>query len=307
MEYVSFIKAKSEASELLSVIINRYIRKKRVLSTLQDDFSYSILYTAYQNGKENFQPYEKDYQAIRKDYFSSLLDDRDTLALEWKMEYHHRIEQLKTERIPELKKQMGNEFSYRSRKENREAKRILASSKIACIASTDDLYFIDDDLFDHVLILNSVEFSPLHLLSAFRISKNRIFVNYQKEMDRRTQTYHDTILSRNNLYNKVIPFSSLPNDFLSYFEEEMNKMGYVIKKNDERYSFLIEKEKQEYAVFPDVFLDHKIDIASIVELETYLVRFEGIRLILLDTFGFLFEKEESFFPMEKKDEDERTE
>ncbi len=307
MEYVSFIKAKSEASELLSVIINRYIRKKRVLSTLQDDFSYSILYTAYQNGKENFQPYEKDYQVIRKDYFSSLLDDRDTLALEWKMEYHHRIEQLKTERIPELKKQMGNEFSYRSRKENREAKRILASSKIACIASTDDLYFIDDDLFDHVLILNSVEFSPLHLLSAFRISKNRIFVNYQKEMDRRTQTYHDTILSRNNLYNKVIPFSSLPNDFLSYFEEEMKKMGYVVKKNDERYSFLIEKENQEYAVFPDVFLDHKIDIASIVELETYLVRFEGIRLILLDTFGFLFEQEESFFPMERKDEDERTE
>ena len=307
MEYVSFIKAKSEASELLSIIINRYIRKKRVLSTLQDDFSYSILYTAYQNGKDNFKPYEKDYRMIRKDYFSSLFENQDTIALEMKSEYQKRIQWLRNDKIPELKKRMGDGLSSHNRAEDKEAKKILASSKVAYVASTDDLYFIDDDLFDHVLILNSIEFSPLHLLSAFRIAKNRIFVNYKKDMDRRTQTYHDTILSRNNLYNKVIPFSSLPNDFLSYFEEEMKKKGYEIRKNDERYSFILQKGKEEYAIFPDVFLNHEIDIASIFELETYLVCFEGIQLILLDTFGFLFEKEKSFFPMEWKDENEMKE
>lgn len=307
MEYVSFIKAKSEASELLSIIINRYIRKKRVLSTLQDDFSYSILYTAYQNGKENFKPYEKDYRIIRKDYFSSLFENRDTIALEMKSEYQKRIQWLRNDKIPELKKRLGDGLSSHNQTDEKEAKKILASSKVAYVASTDDLYFIDDDLFDHVLILNSVEFSPLHLLSAFRIAKNRIFINYKKEMDRRTQTYHDTILSRNNLYNKVIPFSSLPNDFLSYFEEEMKKKGYEIRKNDERYSFILQKEKEEYAIFPDVFLNHEMDIASIFELETYLVCFEGIQLILLDTFGFLFEKEKSFLPMEWKDENEMNE
>lgn len=307
MEYVSFIKAKSEASELLSIIINRYIRKKRVLSTLQDDFSYSILYTAYQNGKDNFKPYEKDYRMIRKNYFSSLFENQDTIALEMKSEYQKRIQWLRNDKIPELKKRMGDGLSSHNRAEDKEAKKILASSKVAYVASTDDLYFIDDDLFDHVLILNSIEFSPLHLLSAFRIAKNRIFVNYKKDMDRRTQTYHDTILSRNNLYNKVIPFSSLPNDFLSYFEEEMKKKGYEIRKNDERYSFILQKGKEEYAIFPDVFLNHEIDIASIFELETYLVCFEGIQLILLDTFGFLFEKEKSFFPMEWKDENEMKE
>ncbi len=305
MEYVSFIKAKSEASELLSVIINRYIRKKRVLSTLQDDFSYSILYTAYQNGKENFHQYEKDYSMIRREYFSSLLKEQETMEIEWKMEHSRRSQWLKDERLPELKKKKADSFASQSGIETKEQKKMLAFSKTAFIASTDDLYYIDDDLFDHVLVLNSVDFSPLHLLSAFRISKNRIFINYKKEMDRRTQTYHDTILSRNNLYNKVIPFSSLPNDFMTYFEDEVKKKGYEIKKKDERYSFLLQKGKEEYAIFPDIFLNHEIDIASILELETYLVRFEGIRLILLDTFGFLFEKE-SFFSFEEEKEKEKT-
>lgn len=87
----------------------------------------------------------------------------------------------------------------------------------------------------------------------------------------------------------------------------MKKKGYEIRKNDERYSFILQKGKEEYAIFPDVFLNHEIDIASIFELETYLVCFEGIQLILLDTFGFLFEKEKSFFPMEWKDENEMKE
>jgi hypothetical protein len=289
-DYVSFIKAKSEASRLLSIVIQRYIRNHWPLSTLKDDFSYSIIYQAYQEGRKKFDSYDESFNGLGKEVLSSL----SQIEAEKKQDYQNRyVEFLKeVQENPDSRKILSHmkeeELPYLTQEKEYEARRLLSHTSFAFVSTYEELYHIPEDLFDHVVILNSFKFSNLNLISAYRIAKKRIFISYGDENDKRTQAYHETVLSRDNMCKKTIPFNMLKAEFLSKFCDEAHEKGFEVRMDDSSFPLLCIKDGNRYGILPDVLLDSNVDQEGLMELRNYLARFENVKLVVIDTYGYLF-------------------
>ncbi len=301
-EYVSFLKARSEASQLLSVIIQRYIRNSWSFSTLKNDYAYSIIYTSYKSGKQDFEKYENDYDAIRQKYIFSLPLIESEKADEYEERYADYLDSIrKNEDVSDIVSSMNEEnLIHLDSEKERKARLLLSKGRFAYVANPNDLYDIKTDCFDHVIIINSSHFSNNNLLSSYRIGKKRIFLYYGEENDKRTQAYHETVITRDNIYNKVIPFSKLPESFLSYLKDDAGKHGYELSLKEDAFRFQIAGKNRRYGILPDVLLDYMMDEEAIVELSLYLSRFENITLIVMDTYGYLFGDEDIFRLMDEK-------
>lgn len=295
-DYSSFVKARNQASALLSLMIQRYIRNKWPLVTLQNDFAYSIINKAYENGEKNFEPYNDDYQNIRKEFLNSLKMVRSEKRDEYFEKYTSYVNSLllKEKTRDVLDSLKDENLGYLDKEKEEEAKQFLSSFHFVNIASTDELYHIPFDLYDHVLILNSHKFSNIHLLSSYRVGKKRIIVSHDGQTDKRTQAYHETVLNRDNMYNKVIRFDDVSKDFLALLNNDCVKHHMELKLDGEKFKFQIKYHDQIYAILPDILINNDIDEESLIELSFYLSRFENITLIVLDTFGYLFKKEDIF-------------
>ena len=295
-EYVSFVNARNEASELLNVIIQRYIRKEWPLSTLKDDFSYSIIHTSYQSGKERFAPYEESFRKYRDGFVSSLPEIEKEKKMEYMNKYQDYLSHMKQDGNVSivLSYMKQDHLSSLKREEEKMARLLLTKSKFLYLATVEELYHIQMDGYDHVIVLNSHHFSNINLLSSYRVGKKRIFLYHSSDNDKRTQAYHETIINRDNLYNKVIPFSSMPDSFLDYFRNDAVRHGFQLDLTGDSFRYLLHKGNKTYALLPDVLLGPLVDEENIMELALHLSRFEGISLIVLYTFGYLFGDEDVF-------------
>lgn len=291
-EYCLFHRYRKEISPLLSLILQRYMRKKNSLSTLKNDFIYSLLYTTYQSSKKKFEPFEKDYKEIRKQFLSlsSRIEETEDF-LRKKLFYKSSV----------LKYGIRVDRSSFDYQDEKEVVKALVKRFPISVVSKQCLYGMKEDLYDHVVILSSAEFSNEDLLYCYRTGKKILFINDKDSTDRRILGFHETVLSDDNVYRKVFDFDSLDSDLFDLLKKECDSHSSVLTSREAGFPLTFHYQNREYGILPDVLLKREYDARMLMELREYLAIYEKTTLLVLDTYGFLFQDEKLFDQIEEKD------
>lgn len=298
-QYLEFQDAKKSASTLLNVVIQRYAKAGRRLDTLQEDFFSSIVYQSYQNGKRKFAPFRADYCTIRKSFVSSLSKERNVVDFSLAnlcLENRMYVEDLDLrERITDRLLEKGTSFGYQ---DYMDGLHMLSHDYPIVIVRENELYSMPDDMFDHAIIYDSDMLSSMALLSAYRVSRKRIFLYDENHHDRRIVGYHESVIHAEMISSLLGDFSLLPDSLLEALKKDCEKHGTVLRTDDERFPLIIPFHGRDYAIYPDVLSKKDESPYSMVELGKYYALFENLTLIAVDTYGYLLGDEDLFGLME---------
>lgn len=251
-EYLKFIELKNLSSLQLQLILNRKSIKQYTFDQLKELYLYSLTYLKYESIKSQFDKYKNDYTQIKNDTIHSISSLHDL-----------------------------NDYSFINRLANKESSLFILDSK--------ELYKYDENYFDTALIFNSVKFDSISLLSSFRISKKRIFLN-QDESDVRISGYQESILNKNNFYYQSFEYSTISHSIIEKLKTMCKENNAELEINDEAFPLVIKYNGLNYGLLPKNLITYKIDTYSLKELMKYLRTYEDIILVTFDIFDFIFDE-----------------
>lgn len=251
-EYLTFIELKNSSSLQLQLILNRKSIKQYTFKKLKELYLYSITYLKYECVKSEFDKYKTDYTQIKNDTIHSISSLHDL-----------------------------NDYSFINRLTDKESSLYILDSR--------ELYKYDEDYFDTALIFNSVKLDSISLLSSFRISKKRIFLN-QDESDVRISGYQESILNKNNFYYQSFEYSTIPASIIEKLKTMCNENNAKLEINGEAFLLVIKYNELNYGLLPKNLITYKIDTYSLKQLMKYLRTYEDIILVTFDIFDFLFDE-----------------
>lgn len=281
MEYATYHEKVQDTSISLQLALRSYQKNKFPLTHARDEILFSLIVSQYEQGKKKFEPYQNSFDEIELSYLESLSHYQSTDVF---IRYQNVLELIKesfnntnfAERLNVLKNTNFND-EY-------EVANLLLTRYPFGLVSEDETYFIPDNIFDHVIILDSGFFHNLELLSAFRCGKDVVIINDRKIPDNRTQGYHDTLINRDVIYKSVFDFSILSTSFISTLEEDFSLI------QDERFPLISTYENMNLALLPDIVLTHEHDIHFLTQLARFLAKEENLVLEFFDTQEYLFGK-----------------
>ncbi len=292
-EYLRFVDVKEEASPLLQVILNRYIKNQEKISSFKEDFIHSIIYHVFIQCDKEFAKYQKDYDNVRFKYLETLSDKKMLDDLEQKDLISSSIHEfLSQKENAELYTQLSEELKTNNLKDKtlEKAMDILSVCYPCSIVEEAKLYRIPDDLFDNVIVFGGENYSSQGLLSSYRVGKKILFV-YNKYSDKRVLGYHETTISKDNLYYRVFNYQSLPDNLLQLMKAECDKQGLKLEVEGIDYPLVINDDEKTYGILPNVLITSEMDVESIGELMNYLYEFPNVYLIYFNVYRFLLGKD----------------
>lgn len=218
----------------------------------------------------------------KKEYEDSLSDTEEVTSLVRYQNLRDNILYFKSNLFTdkdELLDKISN-LTY-NRKERMEFLKSLFSLLPISVASIENIPVLDDDTYDHVIILDSGFFNNEELIEGYRLGKDVLLLNDHALFDSRTQFYHQTLINKEVLYQKAFDFSSLSKDVLDKIKE---KIDYI---NTDIYPFVSNENNNEYALLPDCLLTHEKDIRFVMELAIFLSEENNLTIYLLDLLNIL--------------------
>ncbi len=251
-EYADFVHALSECSPLLQDSIERFGKENRILADFPDSYRLSLLTDLYQKYQKAFLPYEAGYEKARKDYLSSLETSKEIRILN---------------RKEKLFENGGQEDRIH-------------------LSSISKMEYRKPESYDHVILLDTGLLTNEQLLFGFSLGKDVLLLNDRLLFDERTQGYHQTLMNREVLYQKVFDFSSLGEETKSMLVER-----YPLYEDD-RYPLLYHTESMDRAILPDCLLTQVYDVHFAMELARFLSEEENAVLEIVDMDQFLFGKKQ---------------
>lgn len=248
-EYADFVHNLSDCSSLLKDSLERYGKEDGNLAEFPGCYRLSLFYALYQKCHKAFLPYESGYEKARGEYLLALKKSKEVRILNRK------------EKLSE------------SGKEN-----------LIQLFSVSEMEYHESESFDHVILLDTGLFTNEQLLFGFSLGKDILLLNDRLLFDERTQGYHQTLMNREVLYQKVFDFSSLGE------ETKAMLMEHYRLYEDDRYPFLYHSEDWEKAVLPDCLLTGTYDVHFVMELARFFSEEENALLEIVDLYPLLCEK-----------------
>ena len=281
-QYASLMSCLKNTSKLLKDTIHQYIVKEVPLTDFADEFKMSLIISLYQHCNSRFSQYEKGYEMAKKEYEDSLSDTEEVTSLVRYQNLRDNILYFKSNLFTEKDELLNkiNNLTY-NRKERMEFLKSLFSLLPISVASIENIPVLDDDTYDHVIILDSGFFNNEELIEGYRLGKDVLLLNDHALFDSRTQFYHQTLINKEVLYQKVFDFSSLSKDVLDKIKE---KIDYI---NTDIYPYVSKENNTEYALLPDCLLTHEKDIRFVMELAMFLSEENHLTIYLLDLLSIL--------------------
>lgn len=281
-QYASLMSCLKNTSKLLKDTIHQYIVNEVPLTDFADEFKMSLIISLYQHCNSRFSQYEKGYEMAKKEYEDSLSDTEEVTSLVRYQNLRDNILYFKSNLFTEKDELLNkiNNLTY-NRKERMEFLKSLFSLLPISVASIENIPVLDDDTYDHVIILDSGFFNNEELIEGYRLGKDVLLLNDHALFDSRTQFYHQTLINKEVLYQKVFDFSSLSKDVLDKIKE---KIDYI---NTDIYPYVSKENNTEYALLPDCLLTHEKDIRFVMELAMFLSEENHLTIYLLDLLSIL--------------------
>lgn len=281
-QYASFISSLKNTSKLLQDTIHQYIVKEIPLINFADEFKMSLITSIYQDCNSKFSQYEKGYEMAKKEYEDSLSDTEEVTSLVRYQNLRDNILYFKSNLFNEKDELLTKltDLTY-NRKERMGFLKALFSLLPISVASIESLPVLDDDIYDHVIILDSGFFNNEELIEGYRLGKDVLLLNDHALFDSRTQFYHQTLINKEVLYQKAFDFSSLTKDVLDKINEKIQCY------NTDVYPYVSKRDDKEYAILPDCLLTHEKDIRFAMELALFLSEENGLTLYILDLLNIM--------------------
>ena len=302
-EYLRYAEKKEHTSSVLQLALHRYFKDKKKLSTFKKDFIFSVCHHVYHKCDENFAPYKNDYRKVREQYMNGLSNKKELDDIEHSnivsLHIHEFLSkkentELYSEFIEEMKRK---ELKYETL---RKAFDLLAVCYPCSIVVEEDLYKIPDDLYDNVIIFGGETFSPVSLLSTYRVGKKRLFI-YNHNIDKRVLGYHETTINQDNLYYRALSYQNIPSNFVNLLKNDCIEKGYSFILEGKDYPMVVQVENDRYGVFPNILLTSEMTEITLAELVDYLYAYSGIYLIYFNVYHYLFDEEDLFTTLAKKE------
>lgn len=281
-QYASFMSSLKNASKLLQDTVHQYVVKEVPLINFADEFKMSLITSFYQHCNRKFSQYEKGYEISKKEYEDSLSYTEEVTSLIRYQNLRDNILYFKSNLFTEKDELLNkiNNLNY-NRKERMDFLKSLFSLLPISVASIENIPVLDDDIYDHVIILDSGFFNNEELIEGYRLGKDVLLLNDHALFDSRTQFYHQTLVNKEVLYQKAFDFSSLSKDVLGKIKEKIDYM------NTDIYPYVSKDNNKKYALLPDCLLTHEKDIRFVMELAMFLSEENHLTIYLLDLLCIL--------------------
>lgn len=285
-DYSKFYSSYSNTSSLMKDTIKMYGNNKWVLSNIYTEFRMALIKASYKSCRDLFKPYEEGFDASEQKYYEELSQYKDVERL---IRYKNLTTRADANRssaefknsLDELKHIFSmHQFSYQEREEFIS---ILMKVYPISIACSKQLSSLPDDIYDHVIILDSGLMPNIELLNSIRACKDVLIINDRVLYDIRTQGYHETFVSRDTLYKSKFDFSKLPDSLIKKLNTDFDI------EPDYRSDYLLKQDGITYMCIPDPVLSHEHDIRYLCEMSRFLSSREGLVLSVFDVVSYLFE------------------
>ncbi len=281
-QYSLFIANLKSSSKLLQNEVHRYILKKKTLTHFAEEFRYGLFLSLWHQCRKNFSQYEKGYEQSKKEYEDSLSDTKVVNSLNRYQNLKENVLSFKSDRFHRREELVDkvNSHSY-DQEERMEFLKMIFSLVPISVGTVDNIPLLDDSCYDHVIILDSGFFSNEELINGYRLGRDILLLNDHTLFDSRTQFYHQTLINKETLYQKVFDFSSLNQEIINRMKKEYEMIA------DDVYPFIALQDGKRYALLPDCLLDRDHDIHFAMELAIFLSEEENLTLSLLDVLQLL--------------------
>ncbi len=283
-QYAEFIAKLNNTSKLLQHTVHEYKLNKKTLTDFEREFKVNLAHACYLQCKNIFSSYEKGYETAKREYEESLSSTKRVRDL---MRYQNLKENvldirssLCDERKNEIDKIEGLKYDRKEKSEFLTDIFKLAPISVGTVTNGPSLY---DNSYDHVIIFDSGLFNNEELIDAYRLGRDVLLLNDRALYDSRTQFYHQTLINREVLYQKVFDFSSLPENVIELIKENYDFVSEDI------YPFIVKENDKNYAILPDLLLNNEQDIHFTCELAMFLSEQDNLSLSLLDIFALMFD------------------
>lgn len=261
-EFSDYLKLQEEMKNIsleLNEAISIFEEKERKLEYLETDFLTSLVTSLYSKCKESFTIYENDYENIKREYISSL----------------------------ERKKE-----NYINSICNKIKQKYINKNDLIELIDSKELYEIEDNQYDNVIVFMSESLDDMNLLSTYRVGRKHMFISYSTS-DKRILGFHETRMSENNLFFSLFNDDSLSMSFIDTLKEDCkNNDAELIL--DSVYPYMIKKDEKLYAIYPTFCFNYNYDQNYIEEMTEYLASYLDIKLISFDAFEYLLYKKGIF-------------
>lgn len=282
-EYIRFNKALNETSNIMNKFIEIHENKKLPLSNLYNEFHLSLIYSYFLIYQNKFSIYSNDYSKVEKDYFSELGKYKETRKIINYQDYYNTIkEKLDDNFINRLNEYKTLSFSYISEYNYQLILYILKSRYGISIISSDEIYKVKAESYNHVIVLDSGLLSNVELLNAYQSGDDVLLINDRSLYDIRTQGYHETFINDITLYKHYFDFSLIPTKFEKKIKEDFNVI------DSDKYSYVLKQDNKNYALLPDVLISYEHDVNFLNDLSKYLASFENLILVKFDCLDYIF-------------------
>ncbi len=287
-QYAEFIIGLEDTSKLLQHTVSEYILNKRILIDFEKEFKVNLAHSCYLECEKQFSSYEKGYETAKVEYEDSLSSTKRVRDV---MRYQNLKDNVLYFRStqPVERKKIIDKIEGLTYDRNDKAEFLSSIFKLApiSIGTAVTVPSLDDDSYDHVIIFDSGLFNNEELIDAFRLGKDVLLLNERSLFDSRTQFYHQTLINREVLYQKVFDFSSLSQDMIALIK---GRRDFIC---EDVYPFVVKENDKNYAILPDLLLDNEHDIHFICELAMFLSEHDDLNLSLVDILSLIFDKKKA--------------
>lgn len=290
-DYALMKEAFENSTLTLQLAVRKYENMQRPLSDFAKAFRMSLMRGYFSRGKHTYLDCEDEFQECFSEFYSYLIDGKEIAKCKSYNNIAHYIVSYcnRDEFREEYCKIRDTLLSGQlNQKDRRELYRNHAKFYPITVVKSKDLGLIDDGVYDEVVVFDSKGLSDLELLNAYRAGNNVLILDALDKTDTRTQNYHNTLLSRQAIFDRFFEKKKMTKRLIKIIEDEAKDMDFEFRTDMPNFPYIIASTKypgRYYGVLPDIMIPKTTSINEMRELRMFLIQ-ENILLVPFTTLYF---------------------